>query len=830
MEDIYSNKKHIIHNSLHLTRDTFFEMDMCYNEATVSKRSVKSMLKSFKQILGDKQTRKLKKYEQLVNDINRLEPQLETLTDEELRQKTTHFKEMVKQGKTIDDIKVEAFAVVREAAKRVLGLRHYDVQLIGGLVLLEGSIAEMPTGEGKTLVASLPTYVRALEGKGVHVITVNDYLATRDKGLIGQVHEFLGLTVGLNVPMMEEDEKQSAYAADITYGIGTEFGFDYLRDNMVSSVASKVQRPYHFAIIDEVDSVLIDEAKTPLIVAGKKSGSSQLHYLCARVIKKFEHDVDYVYDAETKACSFTDDGITKIEDLFDIDNLYDLEHQTLYHYMIQSLRANVSFHRDVDYIVQEDKIELVDIFTGRVMEGRSLSDGLHQAIEAKEGLEVTDENRTQASVTIQNYFRMYPALSGMTGTAKTEEKEFNQVYGMDVIQIPTNRPVIREDIQDIVFMTADDKYTAVREEVIKRHATKQPVLIGTTSILQSEKIAKYLDEANIPYQLLNAKKVEQEVELIASAGQKGRITIATNMAGRGTDILLGEGVHELGGLHVIGTERHESRRVDNQLKGRAGRQGDPGSSQFFISIKDEMFQRFAEEELEKLERTVNADEAGRITSPKIHEFVARTQLICEGSHFSMREYNLKLDDVINDQRNVIYKLRDSLLTEDINMISLIAPMVNKVVEATAHKYFLEGTTPDEWDFDALTADIQQLLPDETIPSLCADDIESAEDLIGVLQASITSHTEKLQTFEDNNDLQLSLRYVALHFIDQNWIYHLEAMNNLKEGIGLRQYQQEDPMRLYQREGLDIFLYTYGKFEKELCLHMASYVRAPQEVE
>jgi preprotein translocase subunit SecA len=789
------------------------------------------MLKSFKQLLGDRQTRKLKKYEQLVNDINRLEPQLEALSDEELRQKTSQFKEMIQNGKTIDDIKVEAFAVVREAAKRVLGLRHYDVQLIGGLVLLEGNIAEMPTGEGKTLVASLPTYVRALEGKGVHVITVNDYLAKRDKELIGQVHEFLGLQVGLNVPMMEEDAKQQAYEADITYGIGTEFGFDYLRDNMVSSVASKVQRPYHFAIIDEIDSVLIDEAKTPLIVAGKKSGSSQLHYLCARVIKKFEPDVHYVYDAETKACSFTDDGITKIEDLFDIDNLYDLEHQTLYHYMIQALRANVSFHRDVDYIVQDDKIELVDIFTGRVMEGRSLSDGLHQAIEAKEGLEVTDENRTQASVTIQNYFRMYPALSGMTGTAKTEEKEFNHVYGMEVIQIPTNRPVIREDMQDTVFMTTDDKYKAVREEVIKRHATKQPILIGTTSILQSEKVAEYLDEANLPYRLLNAKKVEQEVELISTAGQKGRITIATNMAGRGTDILLGEGVHELGGLHVIGTERHESRRVDNQLKGRAGRQGDPGSSQFFISLKDEMFQRFAEEELEKIEKTLKADEKGRISTPKIHDFVARTQLICEGSHFSMREYNLKLDDVINDQRNVIYTLRDKLLNEETNMISIILPMVENAVNTTAKKHFPEGTLPDEWDFDSLHEEIQAILPTETIPLLSTDDVQSIEDLLFTLQEAITSYTEKLKTLlEEKSDLQQSFRHVALHFIDHNWIHHLEAMNNLKEGIGLRQYQQEDPMRLYQKEGLDIFLYTYGKFERELCLHIASYMTTPQEVE
>lgn len=452
---------------------------------------------------------------------------------------------MLRDGKTVDDIKVEAFAVVREAAKRVLGLRHYDVQLIGGLVLLEGNIAEMPTGEGKTLVSSLPTYVRALEGKGVHVITVNDYLAKRDKELIGQVHEFLGLKVGLNIPQIDPSEKKLAYEADITYGIGTEFGFDYLRDNMAASKNEQVQRPYHFAIIDEIDSVLIDEAKTPLIIAGKKSSSSDLHYLCAKVIKSFQDTLHYTYDAESKSASFTEDGITKIEDLFDIDNLYDLEHQTLYHYMIQALRAHVAFQCDVDYIVHDEKILLVDIFTGRVMDGRSLSDGLHQALEAKEGLEITEENQTQASITIQNFFRMYPALSGMTGTAKTEEKEFNRVYNMEVMPIPTNRPIIREDKKDVVYVTADAKYKAVREDVLKHNKQGRPILIGTMSILQSETVARYLDEANITYQLLNAKSAEQEADLIATAGQKGQITIATNMAGRGTDILLGEGVHEL---------------------------------------------------------------------------------------------------------------------------------------------------------------------------------------------------------------------------------------------------------------------------------------------
>ncbi|MED1381482.1 accessory Sec system translocase SecA2 [Bacillus mycoides] len=788
------------------------------------------MLNSVKKLLGDSQKRKLKKYEQLVQDINDLEKQMSDLPDEELRHKTVTFKSMLTDGKTVDDIKVEAFAVVREAAKRVLGLRHYDVQLIGGLVLLEGNIAEMPTGEGKTLVSSLPTYVRALEGKGVHVITVNDYLAKRDKELIGQVHEFLGLQVGLNIPQIDPSEKKLAYKADITYGIGTEFGFDYLRDNMAASQNDQVQRPYHFAIIDEIDSVLIDEAKTPLIIAGKKSGSSDLHYLCAKVIKSFQDTLHYTYDAESKSASFTEDGITKIEDLFDIDNLYDLEHQTLYHYMIQSLRANVAFQLDVDYIVHDEKILLVDIFTGRVMDGRSLSDGLHQALEAKEGLEITEENQTQASITIQNFFRMYPALSGMTGTAKTEEKEFNRVYNMEVIPIPTNRPILREDKNDVVYVTADDKYKAVREEVLKQNKQGRPILIGTMSILQSETVARYLDEANIKYQLLNAKSAEQEADLIATAGQKGQITIATNMAGRGTDILLGEGVHALGGLHVIGTERHESRRVDNQLKGRAGRQGDPGSSQFFLSLEDEMLKRFAHEEVEKLEKSLKPDKTGLINTSKVHDFINRTQLIREGGHFSMREYNLKLDDVINDQRNVIYTLRNNLLKEETNMIELVIPMIEHSVDAIAKQHLFEGMLPEEWDFTSLTASIKEVLAVETLPPLSANDVHSPEDLQIVLKDTISSYIERVQELNDHADLQQSLRYVGLHFLDQNWVNHLDAMTHLKEGIGLRQYQQEDPTRLYQKEGLDIFLYTYGNFEKEMCRYIARHLAVPENVQ
>jgi preprotein translocase subunit SecA len=779
------------------------------------------MLSLLKKTIGDVNERRLKKYRKLVEQINALEPQIEKLTDQELQAKTVYFKEQLASGKSIDDIKVEAFAVVREAAKRILGMRHFDVQLIGGLVLAEGNIAEMATGEGKTLVASLPSYLRALEGKGVHVITVNDYLAKRDRNLIGQIHEFLGLTVGLNLPMMSPEEKRQAYQADITYGIGTEFGFDYLRDNMVYQLSDKVQRPYHYAIIDEIDSVLIDEAKTPLIIAGKMQSSPELHYIAARLAKRFQRDVDYTYDEETKATSLTDTGIEKVEKAFGVDNLYDLQHQTLYHYVIQALRAHVIFERDVDYIVRDGKVLLVDMFTGRIMEGRTLSDGLHQAIEAKEGLEITEENKTQASITIQNYFRMYPILSGMTGTAKTEEKEFQHVYGMDVISIPTNRPKIRVDLPDNVYATKHDKYVAVVKEVKKRHEKGQPVLIGTTSILQSEKLAEYLDQENLPYELLNAKTVEQEAELIAQAGQRGRITIATNMAGRGTDIILGEGVAELGGLHVIGTERHESRRIDNQLKGRAGRQGDPGSSQFFISLEDDMFRRFAKEETEKLKQKLKTDETGRILNKDIHEFVDKVQRIVEGANFSMREYNLKLDDVINEQRNVVYHIRDKVLKEN-DRLALIIPMIQSACNQLIEKYCSEEQIPEEWDLEALAAELSNLMYPEQISF--TRPLEDMDEVKEQVNRVLDSYIHHLENWKEHEELQTTLKQVMLITIDQNWIKHLENMTRLKEGIGMRYYQQEDPMRLYQKEGFELFTMMYNTIEREISFHLSQLIR------
>ncbi|MFP3917230.1 accessory Sec system translocase SecA2 [Lysinibacillus telephonicus] len=764
--------------------------------------------------------RELKRYYKLVDQINKLEATYSSKSDDELKNMTVTFKEKLQNGEEIINIIPDAFAVVREASKRVLNMRHFDVQLIGGLVLTEGNIAEMPTGEGKTLVASLPSYVRALEGKGVHVITVNDYLARRDYELIGQIHQFLGLTVGLNVPMMELNEKKKAYKADITYGVGTEFGFDYLRDNMAHSIADKVQRPYHFAIIDEVDSVLIDEAKTPLIIAGKMSANEELHRIAALLAKRFKKDEDYDFDDETKATSLTEQGIEKVEAAFGVDNLYDLDHQTLYHYVIQAVRAHVMFERDVDYIVKDDKIELVDMFTGRILEGRSLSDGLHQALEAKEGVSITEENKAQAQITIQNYFRMYPKLSGMTGTAKTQEKEFRDVYGMRVVQIPTNRPRIRIDQPDYIFETIEAKYEFVAQETKRRHEKGQPILIGTTSILQSEKVAKYLDKYNLPYQLLNAKTVEQEVELISEAGQRGRITVATNMAGRGTDIVLGEGVAELGGLYVIGTEKHESRRVDNQLRGRSGRQGDPGESRFIISIEDDMFRRYAKDDVEKFMKKIQVDEKKLILNKDVHELINRTQRIVEGAHFSLREYNLKLDDVINEQRKIIYTLRDSILKRE-NLIEHLRKMIFETIDFAVRDNAPEEVDSAQWEFEKIEQTLNTLY---LTPITIDRETTKINAIFDQVEPGYLELKSFIEQYEENERVMSIIPQVMLRFIDRMWVKHLEQMAHLKEGIGLRSYQQEDPMRIYQREGLELFGKNYQELRRSIVEDLVVFMK------
>ncbi|SFK18129.1 protein translocase subunit secA [Halobacillus dabanensis] len=785
------------------------------------------MIESMKKILPAKNERQWKKYDSSVQSINAYEDEMIRLSNEELREKTVQFQQLLHNGTSIYEIREEAFAVVREAAKRVLGMRHFDVQLVGGLVLTDGDIAEMATGEGKTLVATLASYLKALEGKGVHVITVNEYLARRDFEMMGPLHEFLGLTVGLNVPGISQAEKKAAYQADITYGIGTEFGFDFLRDHMVKDINQKVQRPYHFAIVDEIDSVLVDEAKTPLVIAGKMQSSANLHKVGAKLARSFQREEDYQYDVETKSVTLTEDGITKIERAFGIDNLFDIEHQTLYHYMIQAVRALVMFERDVDYIVEGRELKLVDMFTGRLMEGRSMSDGLHQALEAKEGLDITEENKPQASITVQNYFRMYPTLSGMTGTAKTEEKEFQTVYGMDVIQVPTNKPILREDRPDKVFLNKEQKYEELVREVAAVHQTGQPILIGTSSILQSDKAAEYLDEAGFSYELLNAKSIEQEVRLISLAGQKGTITIATNMAGRGTDIMLGEGVQELGGLHVIGTERHESRRIDNQLKGRSGRQGDPGSSQFIISLEDDMIERFAKVERDRKLKSIKTDDNGQVLNKDFHKFIDTVQKISEGSNYNIREFTLKLDDVINDQRKVIYELRDRILQEK-NTIELVSPMVTDYLQSEIDRYCPETVVPENWPLEHLEEELRRGIPFVQESGLSEGSYESKEDLEEKLAPFVDHYLGELKKFEMDTVLQTRWKQGAVTALDQLWVRHLEMMNRLKEGIGIRQYQQEDPIRLYEKDGLDIFQHNFTQIKKELVILMAKLSRAPKK--
>ncbi|SFQ23865.1 accessory Sec system translocase SecA2 [Salibacterium halotolerans] len=787
------------------------------------------MLASLKKIIGDEQQRRLKKYNKVVERINKLEPEMEQLSDEELQAKTDEFRDRLHKGEKLSSITEEAFAVVREASRRIIGLRHFDVQLLGGLTLNDGDIAEMATGEGKTIVASLPSYLRGLEGKGVHVITVNEYLARRDRDLIGQVHEFLGLTVGLNVPKLAKDEKRKAYEADITYGVSNEFGFDYLKDNMVQSTIEKVQRPYHFAIIDEIDSVLVDEAKTPLIIAGKTEVNPGLYQICAKMARSFDAEKDYLFDPITRSVSLTDPGITKVERAFGVDNLYDLEHHTLYHFVLQALRARVMFKRDVDYIVKEGEIKLVDMYTGRIMEGRTFSDGLHQALEAKEGLEITEENKTQAQITIQNYFRMYPALSGMTGTAKTEEQEFRNLYGMDVIQIPTNKPRIREDRDDLIFATAEDKYREVAREVAKRHEKGQPVLIGTTSIIQSETMARYLDDWKVSYELLNAKSVEREVQLISLAGQKGQVTIATNMAGRGTDIMLGEGAAEAGGLFVLGTERHENRRIDNQLKGRAGRQGDPGETQMYVSLDDEMLLRFGEEDIEGLKEKLKTDENGVVQNDDAHTIINRAQEMCENANASVREFTLKLDDIANEQRRVIYTLRNQVLESEDPLqswINIVKASTRKLVES----YCGDEYVPEEWDLRELETRLNRILvmPGIQLPKKA----ENQKDIMELVEEKTAAFLEEVEPLRERKGVQNQARKVLLTNIDRHWLSHLEEMTRLKEGIGLRSYGQEDPMRVYTREAYQLFSRMYDYIEQDSSVHLSKLIRPlilPEEV-
>lgn len=756
----------------------------------------------------NEQSKRLKSYNKKVKKINELETVYTAMSDEDLQQMTVELKRRAAEGIPLEALTIEAFALVREASVRVLGMRHYDVQLIGGLALLDGQIAEMATGEGKTLVASLPSFTKALLGKGVHVITVNDYLAKRDVEQIGEIHRFLGLSVGLNVPDISPDEKRAAYAADITYGVGTEFGFDYLRDHLVVRKEDRVQRDHHFAIIDEVDSILIDEAKTPLIMAGKASVHEGLQTIARKIVAEFSVEKEYEYDEEIKAVSLTETGINTVEEKFAIDNLFAAEHQVLYHYIVQALRAHVVMHRDVDYIVRDGKIELVDLFTGRIMEGRSLSDGLHQAIEAKEGLVITEENKTTAQVTIQHYFRMYELISGMTGTAQTSRQELLKTYGMDVVQVPTNRSKLRIDEADVIYATKAEKYEAVARLVKEAYEIKQPVLIGTTSIEQSLQVAESLDVYQLPYKVLNAKTVDQETAIISQAGQSGKITIATNMAGRGTDIMLDETAKSAGGLFVIGTERHESVRIDNQLRGRSGRQGDPGKSLFVVSLEDDLIRRFAKERLDKFLKKRQQDAGHPIIHKEAYALLSYAQETCEGTGYSIREELVKLDDVLHQHRLVIYSLRNQVIdTKEIS--ELILPMVQKSIVHLVDNLLSEDMVVEEWPIEKFKVNMNELLNDEIdFPS----NVESIED---VKQYYVQLATEKQKEWMTQLlDVQAGeiMREQLLAALEENWTEHLTTMNTLKEGIHLRSYGQEQPARMYEKEGFEIFNFMLSEIE------------------
>jgi preprotein translocase subunit SecA len=769
---------------------------------------------------------KHKKYWRLVKKINALDEAMQQLSDNDLKQKTTEFKDRLKNGEKIEDLIVEAFAVVREASYRVIGLKHFDVQLLAGISLFEGNISEMPTGEGKTLVASCPTYLRALEGHGVHVITVNEYLARRDQALIGQIHNFLGLTVGLNVPGMENEEKKEAYQSDITYGVGTEFGFDYLRDNLVYNPNQKVQRPYYYAIIDEIDSVLIDEARTPLIIAGKTQNSKGLYGICAKVAKNLKLNEHYTFDEELKLVALTDEGINYIEKVFAVDNLYDYDHRILNHFMMQAVRAKVIFNKDVDYIVDEGLIKLVDMNTGRIMDGRSLSDGLHQALEAKEGLSITEENKVQATVTIQNYYQMYPILSGMTGTAKTEETEFQTIYGMDVKVIPTNKPIIREDLEDQLYLTKEAKYDRIVEEVKASHQNGRPVLIGTTSILQSEDVAKRLDEHNLPYELLNAKSVEQEARLIALAGQMHQITIATNMAGRGTDIVLGEGVKALGGLHVIGTEKHDSRRIDNQLKGRSGRQGDPGLSQFIVSLEDDLFIRYARDDVEKYAPKFKTEANGLVNNKQAKKFIDRTQKIAEGIHYQMREFNMKLDGVFFDQQRVIYEFRNELLFKE-DALTYVLNQLDDLAVTLVDNY-LDDPYLEE-DKQEKTDKLLHRLSEYLLVDIDSDIFtQGRDDIRRAVQAYQEEHNKQAEAIPFNEEQILRIRQFAMMTIDRYWIRHLDDLTRKKEGSSLRQYEQEDHTQIFKRETYQLFTEMFTLLKLELGIQYKKLAQAALE--
>ena len=760
--------------------------------------------KFFDRLFNGSNEKEIKKIRKIVEQqINPLEDGLKKLSDSSLANKTNEFKARLAKGETLDDILPEAFAVIREASRRVLGMRHFDTQLIGGIILHRGNIAEMCTGEGKTLVATAPVYLNALEGKGVHVITVNDYLAKRDSEWMGQVYKFLGLSVGLIIHDLDFNQRKIAYNSDITYGTNNEFGFDYLRDNMVTSLDQMVQRPLHYCLIDEVDSILIDEARTPLIISGPGQKSTDAYYTVAKLVPQLKKEEDYTIDEKQKTVAPTEAGVAKMEKLLHVENLYDAENLELNHLFVQALRAQTMMTRDKDYVVKDGEVVIVDEFTGRLMYGRRYSDGLHQAIEAKEGLEVQRESQTLATITFQNYFRMYDKLAGMTGTAKTEEQEFIKIYGLPVLQVPTNKPIQRKDLPDVIFKNKRGKYKAVVREVERRHATGQPMLIGTTSIEQSEELSHMLDQANIPHSVLNAKYHEREAAIVALAGQKGAVTIATNMAGRGTDISLGEGVAELGGLAIIGTERHESRRIDNQLRGRAGRQGDPGSSQFFLSLEDDLLRIFGGDNIKSFMEKMGLEEDAPINSRMVSNAIQKAQKRVEARNFDIRKYVLEYDDVMNQQRKVVYDQRRKIL-EGEDMKDQILSMVDNIIEKGMETYADPKLYPEEWDFAGLLkyAEKYFLAPgDLKLEEIEDMSREEVEDKLKTMAHETYNAREESIGSPMMRELE---KAVMLKVVDSKWMEHLDDMDMLKEGISLRSYGQRNPIVEYKVEAFDIF--------------------------
>lgn len=761
------------------------------------------MLGFIQKLLGNKNAKEIKRIRSIVEEINGLEPELLSLSDTSLRAKTEEFKARLANGETLDDILPEAFAVVREASKRVLGMRHFDVQMIGGIVLHRGNIAEMRTGEGKTLVATLPVYLNALSGKGVHVVTVNDYLAKRDSEWMGRLYNFLGLSTGLIVAGLDYDQRKQSYGADITYGTNNEFGFDYLRDNMVVHADQMVQRPLNYAIVDEVDSILIDEARTPLIISGPGERSTDRYYELAKVVPHLVKDEDYTIDEKQKTIAPTEEGIAKVEKMLQIENLYDSSNLELNHLLSASLRAYAMMERDKDYVVKDGEVVIVDEFTGRLMFGRRYSDGLHQAIEAKEGLRVERESQTLASITFQNYFRMYDKLSGMTGTAKTEEQEFNNIYGLEVYEIPPNKVLARVDMPDLIFKTKDAKYRAVIRDVVERHKTGQPILVGTTSITQSEMLSDMLTKAGVPHNVLNAKHHEQEAEIVANAGQYGMVTIATNMAGRGTDISLGEGVAELGGLHILGTERHESRRIDNQLRGRSGRQGDNGSSQFFLSLEDDLMRIFGADNIAGMMDKLGMEEDEPIEHSLITKSIERAQKKVENHNFNIRKYILEYDDVMNQQREVLYGQRRLILNNQ-SLRETILHMVDNLIINSMNQYADEKLYPEEWNYEGLLKHLEiYFLEPGMLTVEQMEEYGRAELQEHLIDIAHQEYEKRESLFGEANMRELE-KAIMLKVVDSKWMEHLDAMDMLKEGIGLRAYGQKNPLVEYKFEAYDMF--------------------------